>query len=185
MIAYDWLEELMCSICNPAGVPGLSTGGVRVTAPDVALCLCEDCLGVLDSMAFVDHYERPHAPEALAAIGATEHAPQTKVHVRRAARRSPHQSLSHRSGLVVALKHLAQQWTARAEQIDRMHGRLANKSKAEPAIVVRHRLGFVRQLLAETLRQCATQATELVQPSTRTAVVSDYPKDQPCAVTNE
>jgi hypothetical protein len=183
MITYEWLEELNCTLCNPARAPGLASGGVRVTGPEVAgsgaLCICEECLGVLDSMAYVDRYERPHAPQALAALGVPELGQQTKVRVRRATRAAPSQSLSHRSGLVVALKHLAHQWTARADQLETMRGRLTQRKPVHAETA-----GEVK-VLSETLRYCAREAVELAQPTARTAVISDYPKDAPCAATNE
>jgi hypothetical protein len=127
-------------------------------------------------MAYVDHYERPHAPEALAALGVTECVHQTKVKVRRANRAASSQSLSHRSGLVVALKHLCQQWSARAAQMDAVALRsMFHREEARSA----------SQWVADTMRFCATEASKLVQPNTRTAVISDYPKDALCAATNE
>ena len=182
MISYTWQDELNCSLCNPAEAIGLCAGGVRVTGPGgVDISICDECLGVLDSMAFVDHYERPHAPQALTRLGVSERAPQTKVRVRRSASRHPSQSFSHRAGLVVAVKHLCQQWRARADQIDLAGARCIKGGETRESVDGR------LTVVSETLRYCADNAGKLVQPDTRTAVISDYPAkdDEPCAATNE
>lgn len=122
MIEYRWETGITCTLCNPINLADLETCGVRVRGPGkVDVCICEGCLALLDSMAFVDRHRVPSDPRVMAALGEREPIQKARLQLRNhasLAKSAIHNSLEHRAGLRIAMTSLAEDWREQASFIE-------------------------------------------------------------------
>lgn len=136
LIEYRWEVDICCSLCNPINLVELRTSGVRILGPGMSgpggvdCAVCEGCLALLDSMAFVDLHAIPSHPLVMNALGLREplQKPRLKIRNQRSlAKSAMHNALEHRAGLRVAILSLAEDW--RAEALE--HAERGDKEAAE------------------------------------------------------
>jgi hypothetical protein len=121
MMEYRWETGICCTLCNPINLADLETCGVRVRGPGgVDVSVCEGCLALLDSMAFVDNHRVPSDPLVMKALGQREPLYKPRLQLRNHAslvKSAIHNSLEHRAGLRVAILALADDWRADAAEL--------------------------------------------------------------------